>query len=162
MHAKNARLVIVGEGPESEAIAAEARACGVADRLVMPGFLAAPERWIGAFDIFALSSDSEQFPISLIEAMAAGLPAVSTDVGDVAAMLAPDNRPLVVAGEDEAAFTAALDSLAARPDLRRAIGRANRDRAAAEYDEAGMIARYAALYGAAIGRPDAFIGAEAT
>jgi glycosyltransferase involved in cell wall biosynthesis len=156
MTAKNARLVIVGEGPESERIAAEARARGVADRLVMPGFLADPARWIGHFDVFALSSDSEQFPISLIEAMAAGLPAVSTAVGDVASMLSDDNRPLVVEREDEAAFAAALDGLAERPDLRRAIGRANRERAAAAYDERAMIARYAALYGAAIGRPDAF------
>ncbi|HEX8216826.1 MAG TPA: glycosyltransferase family 4 protein [Allosphingosinicella sp.] len=156
MAAKNARLVIVGEGPESERIAAEARARHVADRLVMPGFLADPARWIGAFDIFALSSDSEQFPISLLEAMAAGLPAVSTDVGDVAAMLSDDNRPLVVARDDEAAFAAGLDSLAARPDLRRALGRANREKAAAEYDEKRMVERYARLYGEAIGRPDAF------
>ena len=53
----------------------------------MPGFLADPARWIGHFDIFALSSDSEQFPISLIEAMAAGLPAVATAVGDVSAIV---------------------------------------------------------------------------
>jgi L-malate glycosyltransferase len=158
MSAKNARLVIVGEGPESERIAAEARARHVGDRLAMPGFLADPARWIGAFDVFALSSDSEQFPISLLEAMAAGLPAVSTDVGDVAAMLSADNRPLVVAREDEPAFAAALDSLAARPDLRRAIGRANREKAAAEYDEQRMVERYARLYGEAIGRPDAFVG----
>ena len=156
MTAKNARLVIVGEGPESERIAAEARTHHVADRLVMPGFLADPARWIGSFDIFALSSDSEQFPISLLEAMAAGLPAVSTDVGDVAAMLSDDNRPLVVARDDEAAFAAALDSLAARPDLRRALGRANREKAAAEFDEKRMVERYALLYGEAIGRPDAF------
>ncbi|MDP8995128.1 MAG: glycosyltransferase family 4 protein [Pseudomonadota bacterium] len=157
MAARNARLVIVGEGPESERIAAEARARGVADRLLMPGFLADSARWIGLFDIFALSSDSEQFPISLIEAMAAGLPVVATEVGDVAAMVAPDNRPLLVRPDDEAAFTAALDSLAARPDLRRAIGRANADRAAAEYDEERMIARYARLYGEAIDRPDALL-----
>src|SRR4051812_7825495 len=74
---KEARLVIVGAGPESERIAAEARRLGVGDRLAMPGFLADPARWIGRFDIFALSSDSEQFPISLVEAMAAGLPAVA-------------------------------------------------------------------------------------
>src|SRR4051812_30675153 len=74
---KEARLVIVGAGPESERIAAEARRLGVGDRLAMPGLLADPARWIGRFDIFALSSDSEQFPISLVEAMAAGLPAVA-------------------------------------------------------------------------------------
>jgi len=151
-----ARLVIVGEGPESERIAAEARERGVAARVLMPGFLADPARWIGHFDIFALSSDSEQFPISLVEAMAAGLPAVATAVGDVAQMVSDDNRPLIVDAEDEAAFAAALDSLADRPDLRRAIGRANREKAAAEYDEAGMIAHYARLYGEAIGRPGAF------
>ena len=91
--------------------------------------------------------------------MAAGLPAVATDVGDVPHMVSPDNRPLIVAREDEAALAAALDSLAERPDLRRAIGRANREKAAADYDEAGMIARYARLYGEAIGRTDAFMTA---
>jgi glycosyltransferase involved in cell wall biosynthesis len=152
---KSARLVIVGEGPESEAIAAEARARGISTRLLMPGFLADPARWIGHFDIFALSSDSEQFPISLVEAMAAGLPAVATGVGDVRAIVAEDNAPLIVAPEDEAALAAALDSLADQPHLRRAIGAANREKAAAEYDEARMIATYAALYEEAIGRPGA-------
>jgi glycosyltransferase involved in cell wall biosynthesis len=156
MTAKEARLVIIGTGPESERIADEARKRGVADRVIMPGFLADPARWIGRFDIFALSSDSEQFPISLVEAMAAGLPAVATAVGDVPRIVSADNRPLVVEPDDEPAFAAALDSLAERPDLRRAIGRANRERAAAEFDEAEMFARYARLYGEAIGRPDAF------
>jgi len=160
MTVPGARLVIVGAGPESERIAAEARALGVGDRLVMPGFLADPALWIGRFDVFALSSDSEQFPISLAEAMAAGLPAVATAVGDVPLMVAEDNRPLIVECGDEAAFAAALDTLADRPDLRRAIGRANRQKAAAEYDEAGMIARYARLYGEAIGRPGAFLPAS--
>jgi glycosyltransferase involved in cell wall biosynthesis len=155
MTAAGARLVIVGTGPESERIAAEARRLGVGDRLLMPGFLADPALWIGRFDIFALSSDSEQFPISLVEAMAAGLPAVATSVGDVAQMVSDDNRPLIVEAEDEAAFAAALDSLAERPDLRRAIGRANQEKAAAEFDEAKMIARYAQLYGEAIRRPRA-------
>ena len=153
---KAARLVIVGEGPESEAIAAEARARGVAARLLMPGFLARPADWIGHFDIFALSSDSEQFPISLVEAMAAGLPAVATDVGDVAAMVSDDNRPLIVEPGDEAAFAAALDTLADRDDLRREIGLANREKAEALYDEQAMIQAYARLYGEAIGRSDAF------
>ena len=156
MSNKAARLVIVGEGPESERIAAEARARGVAARLLMPGFLADPARWLGHFDIFALSSDSEQFPISLVEAMAAGLPAVATAVGDVGTIVSEDNAPLIVDPEDEAAFAAALDSLAEQPQLRRAIGEANREKALAEHDEAQMIAAYARLYGEAVGRPDAF------
>lgn len=157
MRFKNARLVIVGEGPESERVMAEARAHGVAERVLLPGFLADPARYIGRFAIFALSSDSEQFPISLVEAMAAGLPVVATDVGDIGGMVSADNRPLIVDPADEAAFSLALGRLAERGGLRRAIGRANRARAEAEYDERGMIERYARLYGEAIGRPRAFV-----
>jgi glycosyltransferase involved in cell wall biosynthesis len=156
-----ARLVIVGTGPDSERVAAEAGRLGVAGRVHMPGFLPDPARWIGSFDVFALSSDSEQFPISLIEAMAAGLPAVATAVGDVPHMVSADNLPLIVAAADEAAFAAALDTLAARPDLRRAIGRSNREKAAAAFDETAMIDHYARLYGEAIGRPGAFVSPSA-
>jgi glycosyltransferase involved in cell wall biosynthesis len=161
MQAPGAVLVIVGDGPDRDRIMAEARMHGVADRVLLPGFLADPARYIGGFDIFALSSDSEQFPISLVEAMAAGLPAVTTSVGDIPAMVAPENRPFIIPPEDEAAFAAALVRLAADPELRRATGAANRARAAAEYGETAMIARYAALYGEAIGRSQAFTGAAA-
>jgi glycosyltransferase involved in cell wall biosynthesis len=159
MRMKESRLVIVGTGPESERIAAEARALGVSGRLHMPGFLPDPSLYAGLFDIFALSSDSEQFPISLVEAMAAGLPAVATAVGDVRSIVAIDNQPMIVLPEDEAGFTAALDSLAERADLRRSIGLANRERAEAEYGEAAMIGRYASLYGEAAGARDALVSA---
>ncbi|WP_419825343.1 glycosyltransferase [Sphingomonas sp.] len=150
-----ARLVIVGEGPEREAIAAEATALGVADRLVMPGFVADASRYVGHFDIFALSSDSEQAPVSLIEAMAAGLPIVTTDVGDICAMVSLENRRFVVPADDEAAFAAALARLVASRDLRYRVGTANREVARARYDERAMIAAYAALYEGAMGRPGA-------
>ncbi|MFM9851246.1 MAG: glycosyltransferase [Sphingomonadaceae bacterium] len=141
------RLVIVGEGPEKGAIAAEADRLGISDRVFLAGFLPSPHRYIGLFDIFALSSDSEQFPISLIEAMAAGVAAVSTDVGDVRQILPPAARAFVVPVADEAGYHAALAKLAGDMTLRKALGRANRALAAGSYDEAAMIARYAALYG---------------
>lgn len=150
-----ARLVIVGEGPERERIRVEAATCGIADRVHLPGFLPDPATFLGLFDIFALSSDSEQFPISLVEAMAAGLPAAATGVGDVAAMVAEEGRRFIVPPGDAAALAAALDTLAADPALRARLGAANRTRALSEYDEAAMIERYARLYGEAVGDPDA-------
>lgn len=142
----NARLVIVGEGPERETILAEARRCNMAARIEMPGFLPHPARYIGLFDIFALSSDSEQFPISLVEAMAAGLPAVSTDVGDVATMVSAENQKFVLPVNDEAGLSQAIRTLAGDPTLRAKIGAANRALALADYDQTAMIARYADLY----------------
>jgi len=146
------QLVIVGEGPERESIEQQAHAVGF-DALCMPGFLPDPWKYIGLFDIFALSSDSEQFPISLVEAMAAGLPAVSTDVGDVRNMVAKSNVPFVVPVTDEQAIADAFSSLIADPALRHTIGQDNRERARSDYCEADMVARYAALYGSAMGRP---------
>jgi L-malate glycosyltransferase len=145
------RLVIVGEGPEKEAIAAKAREMGVFQRLVLPGFLPEPHRYIGLFDIFALSSDSEQFPIALVEAMAAGVPVATTHVGDVAVMLPPEQLPLV-AECDEYALAAALRQLVADKGLRTRLGAANQRLAAAAYDEKAMVATYAALYDRALGR----------
>ncbi|WBO22059.1 glycosyltransferase [Sphingomonas abietis] len=147
------RLVIVGEGPERDAILATAQSEGVADRLLLPGFLADPSRYVGHFDIFALASDSEQFPISLIEAMAAGLPVVSTDVGDVRSMVSQENRRYIVPVADDAGFADAIGRLVANRDVRHRLGSANRTLAWSRYGEAAMIADYAALYGEAIGRP---------
>ena len=140
------KLVIVGEGPERVNIVAEAQRLGISDRVLLPGFLAEPHRYIGHFDIFALSSDSEQFPISLVEAMAAGLPVVSTDVGDVKAMVAAQNQSLIVPVSDESALAGALSGLASDGHIRATLGSANRAIAVRDYDEAAMIARYRALY----------------
>lgn len=149
-HKDRLQLVVVGEGPEREAILTEAAVHGM-DDIHMAGFMDRPWRFVGLFDIFALSSDSEQFPISLVEAMAAGVPAASMDVGDVANMVAPENRPFVVG--DEQALADALGVLAGDADLRARLGMANRQRATRDYAEADMVNAYAQLYGEALASP---------
>lgn len=146
------QLVIAGEGPERETILAAARAAAVDDRVHLVGFVADPASLIGLFDLFALASDSEQFPISVVEAMAAGLAVASPAVGDVALMLAPANAPYVTDPGDDEALGEALRALAADAALRERIGRDNRARARAEYDEAAMAERHAALYARVMGR----------
>ncbi|WP_296620632.1 glycosyltransferase [Rhizorhabdus sp.] len=142
----DARLVILGDGPDKPTILDEAERLSVADRVILPGFVRDPVRYLAGFDIFLLSSDSEQFPISLIEAMACGLPAITTDVGDIADMLAAENRPYVIPAGDEAGLAAALRVLAGNAGLRRTIGAANRRTALERYDEQAMIERYRSLY----------------
>ncbi len=150
----NVRLAIAGEGPERSAILTEAERLGISDRLMMPGFLRDPSRYVGLFDIFALSSDSEQYPISLVEAMASGIPAVSTDVGDVRNILSRENRPFIVPRQDEAALAEAIRTLANDRSLRAQVGEANRFIAFSQYDEETMFARYRQLYGSAMKRAD--------
>ncbi|MGX7895841.1 glycosyltransferase family 4 protein [Tsuneonella sp. HG222] len=145
------QLVIAGEGPEREAILAEAGRLGIEDRVHLPGFVD-PTKIAPLFDVFALSSNSEQFPISVVEAMAAALPVVAPDVGDVAPMVANENAPLIVPAGDERALSAALERICRDRALASEIGAANRAKALAEFDEATMIERYRKLYWGAIAR----------
>jgi L-malate glycosyltransferase len=150
----NVRLAIAGEGPERAAILAEATRLGIAERVMMPGFLRDPARFIRLFDIFALSSDSEQYPISLVEAMASEIPVVATDVGDVRNIVSSENLPFIMKREDEAGLADAIRTLASNADLRKKLGVANRHLAASQYDEMTMLARYRQLYGSAMKRAD--------
>lgn len=145
------QLVIVGDGPERDAIRDAADAAQIAHRVHLPGFVAKPRSFIGLFDIFALSSRSEQFPLSVVEAMAAGLPVAAPAVGDIASMVSEENAPFIVPAKDEGALGEALLALARDDALRDTIGAANRTKARAQYDEAKMLATYRRLYDSALG-----------
>jgi glycosyltransferase involved in cell wall biosynthesis len=140
-----ARLVIVGDGPERAALESLAAVEGVGTRVEFAGYRADPAPLYAGFDIFALSSDTEQMPLSLLEAMASGLPVAATDVGDVADMVDAANRPYIVARED-AALADAMHSLVCQRDLRVALGAANRARAQATFSEKNMVAAWGDLF----------------
>lgn len=146
------QLVILGEGPQRDAIECEARELGIEHRVHLPGFVSAPEKAIGLFDIFALTSQSEQFPISVVESMAAGLPIAAPAVGDIAHMVSQENAPLITREGDEGALGEALLELVKDVDLRKSLGDANRLKAKEQFGEDRMIARYERLYASAMGR----------
>lgn len=148
---RDLQLVIAGDGPERGAIVQEAARCGMASKTLLPGFLKNPADYVGHFDIFALSSDCEQYPLAMVEAMAAGLPVVSTDVGDVRKMVGTANLPFIVPVEDEGALADALRTLAGDAAMRAKLGAENRARAVADNQEQVMFAAYEGLYGRAMG-----------
>ena len=139
-----ARLVIVGDGPDRAGLQALAQELGIAHAVYWAGHVEQPAPLYKAFDIFAISSDTEQMPLSVLEAMAAGLPVAATHVGDIAAMLPESGRPFVTPQED-AALGAALRRLIEAPALRQALGAANRAKAERDFDQQAMFAAWAAL-----------------
>ena len=75
-----------------------------------------PESVLGTFDVFALSSDTEQMPLALLEAMAASRAIAAVDVGDVSEIVAEENRKFVVPRDADQAFADAIEALI-RQDL---------------------------------------------
>lgn len=96
-------------------------------------------------DIMALSSDTEQMPLAVLEAMDAGLPVAAVDVGDVRQMVSAENRPLVTAVDDEA-LMAAMRTLIGDPVLRADLGARNRARARSDYSLSSMVAAYGSAF----------------
>jgi len=142
-------LVIAGDGVQRAALQALAGELGIAERTRFLGHVEDVPAVLRGLDVFALSSDTEQMPNSLLQAMAAGRPVAAVDVGDVAHIVAAENRPLVVPRDEAGALTEALAALVADPARRANLGEANQTRVRAHYSLEGMIAAYSALFGAA-------------
>lgn len=140
----SARLLIVGDGPQRHELAQLSLDLGVSDRIHFCGHVPKPDDLIKSFDIFAMSSDTEQMPISLLEAMAAGRPTVATDVGDIAAMLPEAGRAFVTPCDHDA-LAAALLTLVRSPELRASLGNASRIKAADNFDQADMFRQWSTL-----------------
>lgn len=140
------RLLIAGDGADRPRLEAQARELGIAHSVVFLGAVDRPEIVLSQLDILALSSDTEQMPNAVLEAMATALPVVSPDVGDVRTMLAPENAPFVVARDDGTALGRALIGLVDQPQLREEIGLANLIRVQQEFSHATMVSRWRLVF----------------
>ncbi len=140
-----AKLVLIGDGSCRAGLEALAGELAITSSVCFAGHQTDPAACLPALDLFALSSSTEQTSNALLEAMACGLPAIATDVGDSRELLGEESAA-VVPGGDVDAFSHALAALAASPVLRARLASANRDRCVRSYSLGQMIAEYSALY----------------
>ena len=120
-------VVVAGDGSERRPLEALAVRLGIAERVWFAGVRDDVERLLRASDVFVLASRTEAFPNVVLEAMATGLPVVTTDVGSVREMVENGASALVVPPGDDPALAGALQKLCERSDLRKTLGRRGRD-----------------------------------
>ena len=113
----DARLIILGDGPERPRLEALAQSLGIADRVNMPGFVEDALPWLRSADLLALSSDYEGLPAVVLEAFACNLPVVTTDSFDAAwSMVGRAPRCAVVPLGDVDALAKAIERSLASSD----------------------------------------------
>ncbi len=119
--------VIVGDGPQRSAIEQLADQLGVRDRLHLLGTRHDTPRLVSALDVFTLCSLNEASPVSILEALACGVPVAASEVGSVAESIVPDQTGCLFASQDLAGMTRAIGRLLENPQQRLAMGRAGRE-----------------------------------
>ena len=140
------RMVVVGEGPQRAVLEAQIADLGLAAQVCLLGNRDDVPALLSEFDIFVLSSIAEGMPGVVLEAMAAGLPVVATEVGGVGEVVAPGITGLLVPAGNPAALAGALANYVAHEDLRIQHGGAGRRRVEARFKVNDMVSAYAALY----------------
>ena len=147
------RLTILGDGPlrpELQRLAAE---LGLGDRARFAGEVHDVAARLAAADGFVLASTSEGMPVSVLEAMAAGLPVVASAVGGVPELVADGATGRLVAPADPAGLAAVLAELAEGRELRARLGAAGRERVLARHSLAVWRRAHLDLYAQLLGRP---------
>jgi glycosyltransferase involved in cell wall biosynthesis len=148
-------VLVLGDGPERAACEELARTLpSLYGRVTFAGHVPDPRAHYRTMDVFCISSDTEQMPVALVEAMATSLPVVSTDVGDVRAMLPDEQADLVVPlGDHETAWPLAekLTELLRDETKRKSLGAANRRRAEERYSFDAMLRAHRDVWQSVVG-----------
>jgi glycosyltransferase involved in cell wall biosynthesis len=139
------QLVIADEGGQADAVQGAACGLNLEHRVHLVGGVD-PAGFTALLDMFVLAPATDASLMPLLEAMAAGLPVAAPAAADVSSVVASGNLPFVVPPGDEAALGCAMVKLSCDAALRATVGKANKARARAEFDEAKMIERYRSLY----------------
>lgn len=145
------RVVLVGDGDSRRDLERLAAALDIRDQVVFAGSRPSLPNVNHLFDIAVLCSKREGLPNSVLEAMAAGVPVVATDVGAVADAVINGETGLIVAPGDPAALATALDTLLSDPPRARGFGESGRRRAQADYSPAAALDALEKVYANLLG-----------
>jgi len=143
-------LIMLGEGSLREQLVAYIREHGLERRVHLLGKRNEVPECLAASDVFVLSSNWEGNPLAVMEAMAAGLPVVSTAVGGVPELVESGQQGILVPPGDCAAFAEAMRTLLNDPEKRTAMANAARVRATAAFNVERMAQGYERIYRAAL------------
>ena len=140
------RLFLVGDGDDRAAVEAQVAAQGLQDAIVFGGWRNDLTALYREIDVLVLTSLNEGTPVAAIEAMAAGLPVVATDVGGVADVIEDGVTGLLVPSGAVAELAAAMIRLGSTPEERARLGRGGRESVRARYGVQRLVADVARLY----------------
>jgi glycosyltransferase involved in cell wall biosynthesis len=140
------RFVIVGDGELRDELASSAAALSLGERLIWAGFRRDIPDVCFASDVVSLTSDNEGTPVSLIEAQAAAIPIVATDVGGVRSAVRDGESGFLAPADATDGLAAGIAGLINSPELRRRMGAAGRIHATSLYTLERLTADHAALY----------------
>ena len=146
------RVEIAGAGPEQTDLEQKVRELGLAGRVDFLGWIEDLNSILARWDIFALPSLEEGFPLAVLEAMAAGLPVVASRVGGVPELVADGETGWLVPLRDPVALGCQLRLLLCSPENRKRMGTAAQARVQAQFSRAQMAAGFAALYDELLGK----------
>jgi glycosyltransferase involved in cell wall biosynthesis len=149
------RVVILGEGGQRTDLEKLADELGVSDRLQLPGWVDNPRAYLPQFDIFAMPSRSEGFPLAIVEAMLAARPVVATRVGSVAEAVTDGETGLLINKDDVEGLTAALRRLRDDSALRIRLGQRGREVAQRHFTVKQMVNSYERLWRELVAKPQA-------
>jgi glycosyltransferase involved in cell wall biosynthesis len=143
-----AHLALLGDGSQRQALEKQVADAGLTKKVTFLGRRADVAALLPMYDVFALSSVSEGLPLTVLEAMAAALPCVSTAVGAVPEAIVEGETGLLVPVDDAPKMAAAFTRLVRDPALRTRMGAAGQVRARAMFDLRVMTRRYEDLWAA--------------
>ena len=146
------RLVVAGDGPQRDVLERQIVELGLTESVRLLGNWRDVAALLAECDVFVLSSIAEGMPLTLLEAMAAGLPVVATEVGGVASVVEDGVTGTLVPAGNPSALADALRTYSADDALRRRHGDAGHARVVARFDLGAMVAAYAGLYDELLGR----------